>query len=156
MPTLGNRARVPVLSIVSASVTGLGAYNNAARPTLTVPNVRLIESIADVQMWAPGYVVDAVTVANNVITFRIRSAHDAHSHAILFNANPAAQAVTMAADSLRNASAGALTVKADSADGGINPATASITTIANQQAIEIPNGSVIAGVTYYATVVGLP
>lgn len=155
MPTI-SRNRAGVLSIVSASVAGSNNYQAGGRPTMTVTNVRQIESIADVQMWAPGYIVDAVSVAGNVITYRMRSSHDAHSHALLFEANAAANAVTMAADSIRNATAGALTVKADNADGGVVPAAASITTIANQQAIEIPNASNVAAVTIYAIVVGLP
>lgn len=43
----------------------------------------------------------------------------AHSHSLIFKANAAANAVTMAANSLRNASAGDLTVVGGGADGGI-------------------------------------
>ena len=43
----------------------------------------------------------------------------AHAHNLMFKANAAANAVTMAANSLRNASAGDLTVAGGGADGGI-------------------------------------
>ena len=42
-----------------------------------------------------------------------------HSHDLIFKANAAANAVTMAANSLRNATAGDLTVTGGGADGGI-------------------------------------
>jgi len=42
-----------------------------------------------------------------------------HAHNLVFKANAAANAVTMAANSLRNASASALTVVGGGADGGI-------------------------------------
>ncbi len=45
--------------------------------------------------------------------------HPVHAHDLVFAANPAANAVTMAANSLRNATAGALTVVGAGADGGI-------------------------------------
>ena len=51
------------------------------------------------------------------------AAHADHAHDLVFEANPAANAVTMAADSLRNASAGALTVTGGGADGGVQNQT---------------------------------
>ena len=45
--------------------------------------------------------------------------HAVHAHDLVFEANPAANAVTMAADSLRNATAGALTVTGGGVDGGV-------------------------------------
>jgi len=45
--------------------------------------------------------------------------HADHAHDLVFNANAAANAVTMAANSLRNATAGALTVTGGGADGGV-------------------------------------
>jgi hypothetical protein len=48
----------------------------------------------------------------------------AHAHDMVFKANPAANAVTMAANSLRNATAGDLTVAGAGADGGIQNTTA--------------------------------
>lgn len=58
----------------------------------------------------------AGTVAAPVFT---GSALATHAHDLVFKANAAANAVTMAADSLRNATAGDLTVTGGGADGGI-------------------------------------
>ena len=153
-----DRNRRKRVKMVTASALGPVSYltGGGNYPTMTVTGVRTIESIADIQMWAPGYIVDPVSVAGNIISYRIRSVHDAHSHILKSSAGaPAANAVTMAANSLHNASAGALTISADLGTEGVMDAAASITTIANQQAIEVPDTSVLNGVTFRALVLGM-
>ena len=67
----------------------------------------------------------------------------AHAHSLVFKANAAANAVTMAANSLRNASVGDLTVVGAGTDGGIQNAGA----IAAQAATEVPNTTDLSALT---------
>lgn len=60
--------------------------------------------------------IDVVLAAQIV---RIPAAQAAHAHNMIYKANPAANAVTMAANSLHNATAGDITVAGAGADGGI-------------------------------------
>ena len=75
-----------------------------------------------------GYVLEYDYTNNKVLAYRSPS----HSHDLVFKANAAANAVTMAANSLRNASAGDLTVAGGGADGGIsNSAQLALAEVAN-------------------------
>lgn len=71
----------------------------------------------------------------------------AHAHDLEFKGTAAANAVTMAANSLRNASAGALTVVGGGADGGILTGGA----ISAAAGTEFPTGALtITGVSFIA------
>ncbi len=62
-----------------------------------------------------GYVMEYDYTNSKILVYRM----PAHAHDLVFKANAAANAVTMAANSLRNVSAGDLTVAGGGADGGI-------------------------------------
>ncbi len=63
--------------------------------------------------------IEAYWSAENTHSVTQPDDHAAHAHDLVYKANPAANAVTMAANSLHNASAGDLTVAGGGADGGI-------------------------------------
>ncbi len=79
-------------SALAAHAAAAGGPENCAGAAATMTHAQIVAAITD---------------------------HAVHAHDLVFQANPAANAVTMAANSLRNASAGALTVVGAGADGGI-------------------------------------
>lgn len=85
----------------------------------------------------------------------------AHAHDMVFKANAAANAVTMAANSLRNATAGDLTVAGAGADGGIQNTTATgtnsapaFTGTAGQALAQVANGVSLAALTLRICFIG--
>lgn len=93
-----------------------------------------------------GYVFEYNYTNNKVLVYR--SAANTHAHDLVFKANAAANAVTMATNSLHNATVGDLTVAGGGADGGI----ANITVAAAPLA-EVTNAtdlSTLTGVRFLA------
>lgn len=87
-----------------------------------------------------GYLFERVEVDEKIKVRFGGAPTAAHAHDLVFKANAAANAVTMAANSLRNASAGDLTVVGAGADGGI----ANNTVVAATAAAEYTNGLAIS------------
>jgi hypothetical protein len=103
--------------------------------TKVIPGVKKIKKIlgcyitnslyrAVVTSFAKNYVVIDVAYTSGALSHADTAvaAHTAHTHDIVFAANPVANAVTMAANALNNASAGDLTVVGGGTGGGIETA----------------------------------
>lgn len=90
---------------------------------------------------ASGYLFEFIHSTGRMKTYYATNP-TAHAHDLVFKANAAANAVTMAANSLRNASAGDLTVAGAGADGGI-----ANTTPADGPGAEVEDTKDLSGVT---------
>lgn len=93
-----------------------------------------------------GYVLEYDYTNNKVLAYR--SAAFTHAHSLIFKANAAANAVTMAANSLHNATAGDLTVVGGGADGGIASYTGAAATLT--EVADTTDLSALTGVRFMA------
>lgn len=64
---------------VMDSTTGPASYASATRPTIAFNQLRGIDSVADIKLWAEGYTVVPVSISCNVVTYKVLSA-PAHTH----------------------------------------------------------------------------
>ena len=126
MPSYFNRMRKSKRSATTDSTAvGPAAYAAATRPTLTFPDLFLVEDVADVVIHNDGnYVCRPLTIANNVMTYGVYSLrraaasgamgnhvstqpnnHAVHTHVTHFQTAAAANAVTAAGNQLRTPAA---------------------------------------------------
>jgi hypothetical protein len=132
--------------IVQVQATGPNPYTTGGF-TITVAQVKRVKRCVAIECNNSAYQPKFVSFSNNIATIKVYYSMTSHAHDILFKANAAANAVTMAANSLRNASAGDLTVAGDGADGGCR-------TVAKNVGSEVitADGVNMSGITFRLTV----
>jgi hypothetical protein len=121
--TLGKRSRLPSQRVAVSKLASAGAYTatgDAISPAALGFPCGRIDTVMFSGDWK-GLIPQWIPVGAKIKLYNPQSPH---AHDVLFKANPAANAVTMAANSLRNASAGDLTVAGAGADGGVRNSTA--------------------------------
>ncbi len=141
------------LRVVSHSFTGPAQYHHAGgNDTVTVPGIKGIRTIDDVQMWCPGLIVEPISVAGPIVSYLVKGAGSAHTHTLSFKNGKGTKAVTAGADAFGNATAD-YNINYSAAGGGLvtNSGPASV---ADNQAIVLANDTVLNALTIYMTVVG--
>lgn len=154
---------------VFASQTGAANYQSASRPTFTFRNLKTINTITDVKLYAEGYILEPVSVSGNVVTFKALWA-PSHTHVFTGDAlathqhdittvGPAGGGAAMtqkaAAPRTRLETAGAGQTNSNAVDAKTGGTPTGTNTAQTRAAFaEITNGTSLATVTLYGTAFG--
>jgi hypothetical protein len=133
---------------------GPASYSNAARPTIVVNGLRVIDSVNDVVVFCndSGYECSVVSVSGNVVTFKVRTPLGAHLHNLKFKdadvaPDAAGTRVNVGTDKI-GANAGTdITVTSTDGTRGVQNSTAA-------QATEVANVTALNTLTFTAQAYG--